>query len=1026
MPMVKRTSQDVAAGKRQKSLLNFFTQPTSSRPAKPERIEPAEDVPAESPVQDVQDEEEEPVRKKLRLSDGDSDTVTALPKAPIVVPRSRITQRTEHWLSSSAREEEQDEAAKLTNVMIHEKFVKKLGKPGNLSDFRRRRRRELEPEEEEEEEEAEEDAEDEDGPVRKSNGSKKKTALTPMEKQMIDLKKHNPDALLVIEVGYKYQMFGEDARTAAKELGIVCIPGKYRFDEHVSEAHLNRFASASFPTHRLHVHVRRLVSAGHKVGVVRQLETAALKAVGDNRYTPFVRKLTNLYTKGTYIDDQDDLDQDTGYASDSESFSAGYILCITESNAKGWGKDDKVHVGIVAVQPKTGDIVHDNFEDDFMRSEIETRLLHIAPMEFLIVGELSKSTEKLVRDLAGSKNNVFHDRARIERLPKPQNMAVLAYSEVTKFYARELTSSPQQGKGGREATTFDKILQLPEHEMICLASLIKHLTAFNLEHVFDLGKSFQCFSVRYLMSLNGTTLSSLEIYQNQTDHTRHGTLFWALDRTKTRFGQRLLRRWVGRPLIDRPQLEARISAVEELKDSHTNPEAETMKKLLPSIKVDLEKSLMRICYGRCTRPELLHTLQTLQKISMQFLHVNKSSDALFRSSVLNDLVASLPLIHDDVVRMLDKIDPEAAKSNDKYNFFRKGDATDGITTHQAEITATEQDLDDYRSEAAAKLGQKNVDFVTVAGVDYLIEVDNANLKGVPASWIKESGTKKVSRFRSPETIILVRKRDQHRELLAAACDAAYQDLLTSITDRSQAFRNCIQSLATLDCLFSLAEVAAQPGYTKPVYTDDICLEITGGRHPMVEQMLLDRGDTFVPNNINLHGTATRALLVTGPNMGGKSSYVRQVALIAIMGQIGSYVPADSAKLGMLDAVFTRMGAFDNMMAGESTFMVELSETADVLKKATPRSLVILDELGRGTSTHDGVAIASAVLDYIVRQTKCLTLFITHYQNLSSMAKSFKNEELRNVHMRFEEMGEGGQDIRFLYEVGHGVAHRSYG
>ncbi|KAL2050317.1 hypothetical protein ABVK25_009425 [Lepraria finkii] len=192
---------------------------------------------------------------------------------------------------------------------------------------------------------------------------------------------------------------------------------------------------------------------------------------------------------------------------------------------------------------------------------------------------------------------------------------------------------------------------------------------------------------------------------------------------------------------------------------------------------------------------------------------------------------------------------------------------------------------------------------------------------------------------------------------------------------------------------------------------------------MVEQLLLD---AYVPNDTELATNTTRALLITGPNMGGKSSYVRQVALIAIMGQIGSYVPAESAKLGMVDAVFTRMGAFDNMMAGESTFMVELSETSDILKQATPRSLIILDELGRGTSTHDGVAIAQAVLDYVVRDKKSFTLFITHYQNLSALAKGFENGELKNVHMKFEESGENGQDITFLYEMGEGVAHRSYG
>ena len=194
---------------------------------------------------------------------------------------------------------------------------------------------------------------------------------------------------------------------------------------------------------------------------------------------------------------------------------------------------------------------------------------------------------------------------------------------------------------------------------------------------------------------------------------------------------------------------------------------------------------------------------------------------------------------------------------------------------------------------------------------------------------------------------------------------------------------------------------------------------------MVEQLLLD---AFVPNNIHLSSEESRALLITGPNMGGKSSYVRSVALIAIMAQVGSYVPASSVRLGLLDAVFTRMGAFDHMMTGESTFMVELSETSDILKQATPRSLVILDELGRGTSTHDGVAIAQAVLSHMVAELKSMTLFITHYQALARMASQFAGE-LQNVHMRFNEQKNEEQqqgDVTFLYEVGEGVAHRSYG
>jgi len=413
----------------------------------------------------------------------------------------------------------------------------------------------------------------------------------------------------------------------------------------------------------------------------------------------------------------------------------------------------------------------------------------------------------------------------------------------------------------------------------------------------------------------------------------------------------------------------------------------------------------------------------MQRIGNEFAFVKSAADAGFQAEMINQAIAVLPIISEHVVSYLEQINPQAAKDDDKYAFFRDDQETDAITEHKLGIISVEHELDAHRAVAAEKVRRKKVDYVTVAGIEYLIEIENTQLKNVPASWAKISGTKKVSRFHTPEVVRLIRERDQHKEALAAACDKAFATFLTEISNNYQSFRDCVQALATLDCLLSLAAVASQPGYVKPEYTDEVGITVKQGRHPMVEQLLLD---TYVPNDIDLASDRTRALLITGPNMGGKSSYVRQVALIAIMGQIGSYVPAASAELGMLDAVFTRMGAFDNMMAGESTFMVELSETSDILKQATPRSLIVLDELGRGTSTHDGVAIAEAVLDYVVRETKSLTLFITHYQNLSAMAKRFGNGELKNVHMRFEECGKGGQDITFLYEIGDGMAHRSYG
>jgi DNA mismatch repair protein MSH3 len=978
--------------------------------------------------------------------DGDVGKQSLVPqKSSLSAARKpKTTERTSKYLFSSSpavvpQEQDEmmvdDEETRKLKERLHEKFKKKLGRPDSIAEIKRRNRHITEETAEGQENGDEDDeAEEEPEPQPKARGkrgaaaTKSKDKLTPLEKQVLAIKHKHPDTLLVVEVGYKFKFFGEDARSAAKELSIVCIPGKFRFDEHPSEAHINRFASASVPVHRLHVHVKRLVSAGHKVGVVRQLETAALKAAGDNRNKTFERGLTNLYTKGTYIDDQESLEPSVSETNGS-ALATGHLLCLTETPLKGWGTDEKVQIGLVAVQPQTGDIIYDDFEDGWMRSELETRLLHIAPCEFLIVGEVSKATDKLVKHLSASKTNIFGDNARVERIEKPKTMAAQSYSHITKFYADKMSaanpSSSQVESSQEKGTLLDKVHKLSENATICLSAMIEHLSEYGLEHVFDLTKYFQSFSARSHMLLNGNTLNSLEIYLNQTDHSERGSLFWTLDRTQTRFGQRLLRKWVGRPLLDRTRLDERVSAIEELKNGEATTAVDRIKRLLGKTRGDLEKSLIRIYYKKCSRPELLSVLQTLQMIAQEFAHVSSPADSGFQSSLISDAVAALPRIGDDVIEYLERISLKDAKDNDKYNFFRESSETDDIKDHKIGILAVEQDLNEFKAVAAEKLKRKNpVDYVTVAGIEFLIQLDNTQLKNVPASWAKISGTKKVSRYHPPEIVQLLRERDQHKEALANACDAAFTDLLGELGSKYQAFRDCVQSLATLDCLLSLADIATQPGYCKPEFTDQIGIDITGGRHPMVEQLLLD---AFVPNDIHL-SSANTSLLITGPNMGGKSSYVRSVALIAIMAQVGSYVPADSVRLGLLDAVFTRMGAFDNMMKGESTFMVELSETSDILKQATPRSLVILDELGRGTSTHDGVAIAQAVLSHMVAELKSLTLFITHYQALARMAAQFPAGELRNVHMRFneEKNADGSGDVTFLYEVGEGVAHRSYG
>jgi DNA mismatch repair protein MSH3 len=726
------------------------------------------------------------------------------------------------------------------------------------------------------------------------------------------------------------------------------------------------------------------------------------------------------------MDDVEGLGQPTDAPSGGAP-ATGYLLCITETKAKGWGTDEKVDVGILGVQPATGDIIYDTFEDGFMRSELETRLLHISPCEFLIVGELTKATDKLVQHLSGSSTNVFGDRIRVERLEKKKTMAAEAYSHVAQFYADKLKNSEQTGNE-KEQSLLDKVLHLEEPVTVCLSAMITHMTEYGLEHVFDLTKYFQSFSARSHMLLNGNTLTSLEIYTNQTDHTEKGSLFWTLDKTQTRFGQRLLRKWVGRPLLDKERLEERVSAVEELKDGNQTPKVDRIRALLRNIRSDLERSLIRIYYGKATRPELLTALQTLQRIGSEYTPFKEPSEAGFTSPLINNAIASLPSILETVLSFLEKISAEAARKDDKYAFFREDYETDAISNHKLGICAVEQELDAHRAQATDTLNKsRRVPYVTVAGIEYLIEVPNDEIKKVPASWAKISGTKKLSRFHTPDVIRLLRERDQHKESLSSACDVAFSALLAEISTHYALLRDSISSLSTLDALLSLATVASFPGYVKPTFisSPSAHIQIEDGRHPMVEQLL---SSTYIPNSTSLTPTQ-RALLITGPNMGGKSSYVRQVALICILAQIGSFVPASSAELSLLDGIYTRMGAFDSLFTNQSTFMVELSETSSILKSASPHSLVILDELGRGTSTHDGVAIAGAVLEHVVRETKCACLFITHYQTLAGVAREFEEQgELRNVHMKFsaEEGGDGEEEITFLYEVGEGVAHRSYG
>ncbi|KAF5098538.1 hypothetical protein D0Z03_001195 [Geotrichum reessii] len=465
---------------------------------------------------------------------------------------------------------------------------------------------------------------------------------------------------------------------------------------------------------------------------------------------------------------------------------------------------------------------------------------------------------------------------------------------------------------------------------------------------------------------------------------------------------------------------------------------------------DLERDLAKVYFGRCGPRDLYYLLVKLRQVGQCVDPTNTEQPELFKSDVLNALFAQLVEALEPTEALLAEISEQGAQDNDKTQFFVPG-LYESIETAKTDISSVESALAAELETIREATGLRNLAYITNAGIPYLLEVEKRDLARVPLTWTKISQYRTKSRFRSPETTQLVRELDRAREQLTVECNASYQRFLASANAHYLSFRTVVCAVAELDCLMALAAVSSQPHYVRPEFVDTPRVELTGLRHPMAEQQLLDR---YVANDCSLSAAAAdgvdnsssegiRALVLTGPNMGGKSSYVRAVALACIMAQVGSHVPATRARLGLLDAVHTRMGAHDNLMAGESTFMVELKEVADIMRRATPRSLVLLDEVGRGTGTMDGVAIGHAVLEHFVRDARALTIFVTHFQDIAKRyepAPGNNNNNnnnitglpaVRNYHMGFlEEPGPvgsaSGSKVTFLYTVEPGLAHRSYG
>uniref|UniRef100_A0A669Q3C8 DNA mismatch repair protein MSH3 n=1 Tax=Phasianus colchicus TaxID=9054 RepID=A0A669Q3C8_PHACC len=810
-----------------------------------------------------------------------------------------------------------------------------------------------------------------------------KTIYTPLELQFIEMKKRYKDAILCVECGYKYRFFGEDAEIAAKELNIYC------HQDH-------NFMTASIPTHRLFVHVRRLVAKGHKVGVIKQMETAALKAAGDSKSSLFNRKLTALYTKSTLIGEDVNpllkLDDSVDVEEITTDIPDNYLLCICENgeNVKNRKKGDIV-IGVMAIQPTTGEVVFDSFWDCASRLELESRLLRLQPVELILPSSLSDQSEKLINSVTSMR--LRDDRIRIERIENYHFEYSHAFQLVTDFYAKEVPdiTGPQK---------LSVILSLDKPIICALAAVIAYLKEFNLEKMLYNPSNFkQLSSETEYMTINGTTMKNLEILQNQTDLKTKGSLLWVLDHTKTSFGRRRLKKWVIQPLMKSSEINARLDAVSEILLSESNVFGQIQNLLckLP----DLERGLCSVFHKKCSTQEFFLIVSTLSRLDLEIQALVPVIHSHVKSPLLQNALLEIPELLSPVKHYLKILNEEAAKTGDKTQLFK--DLTDFpvIRNKKEEILDVLSKIQLHLLEIREQIKNPSAEYVTVSGQEFLVEVKNSRISSVPSNWVMVSSTKAVSRFHSPFIIENYRHLNQLREQLVLDCGAEWLRFLEPVVKDNQ------------------QEII-----------------IKNGRHPVID-VLLGEQDQYVPNTTNLSRDGERVMIITGPNMGGKSSYIKQVALITVMAQIGSYVPAEESTIGVVDGIFTRMGAADNIYKGRSTFMEELTDTAEIIRKATSRSLVILDELGRGTSTHDGIAIAYATLEHFITDVESLTLFVTHYPSVCELEKAYP-EKVGNYHMAFlvneeesaEQKGseeeENPEFITFLYQITKGVTARSYG
>lgn len=809
--------------------------------------------------------------------------------------------------------------------------------------------------------------------------------LTTMFQQYYDIKIEYLDTIIMYRLGDFYEMFFEDAETASRILDLTLTGRECGLEK--------RAPMCGIPFHAAENYIAKLVANGQKVGICEQLTEPTKKGLVE-------RGIIRVITPGTVVDDSM-LDQK------SNNYLCSVYLVkerIEKQDikvlARNWenleNSEEQINaireIGLSYCDISTGEFKIE--EIDLCKKdaliELNSVLNRMTPSEIILLEE----DKKILRD-----SKVFSPEI-LSRLQTFYDYAfeINACNEalINQFGAEEIKS------------TFAKI---PSATYMAAGSLTIYLAETQKRSLAQINRISDLQEHKYL-KLDASSRRNLEIVETMRERKKRGSLLWVVDHTQTSMGARLLKNWLSLPLQDEKEINARLDSVEDFVNNLI--QRQELKEKLNQI-TDIERIAGRIAYGNFNPKDALSLKQ-----SASVLPEIKNLLGCYNSKKIKYLCDNLDTL-EDIYNLIDKaIDDEApAVYNNSLNVIKKGYNEEFDHYKNAKVYA-----DDLVTKLEAKekeeTGIKNLKILYNKVFGYFIEVTKSQLGLVPFRYTRKQTTTNSERFITAELKTI---EDQ---VLGSAENAQrlQQQLFTEIRNfllnNIERMQKTAQIVAEIDVLMGFATVAIKNNYCKPKINSKIDhIKIVAGRHPVVEE--INKNQSFVPNDTYINTDTDKSIIITGPNMAGKSTYMRQVALITLLAHIGSFVPASSAEICITDRIFTRVGASDDLAYGQSTFMVEMVEVANILNNATSKSLVILDEVGRGTSTFDGLSIAWAVMEYISNKMQIKTIFSTHYHELTELEGFLKG--VKNYRITVKEVGDG---VVFLRKVVRGGANKSFG